>query len=99
MKNGYVYTVEGNTSGQNGEVNEGGGMFLKSYSLSYSRLYGYGTPRYTDNGGSAVDSVNVKDGGTLTASANPTRYGSNFAGWYCNPELTDPYDFSASCAV
>ena len=48
---GYVYTVEGNTSGQNGEVNDGGGVFLKSYSLSYSRLYGYGTPAYADNSG------------------------------------------------
>ena len=104
VKNGYVYTVEGNTSGQNGEVNEGGGVFLKSYSLSYSRLYGYGIPAYTDNsghkiqfdsnGGSAVASVSVKDGGTLTAPANPTRYGFNFVGWYCNPELTDPYDYS-----
>ena len=41
VSGGYVYTVEGNTSGQNGEVNEGGGVFLKSYALSYSRLYGY----------------------------------------------------------
>lgn len=104
VSGGYVYTVEGNTSGQNGEVNEGGGVFLKSYSLSYSRLYGYGTPAYTDNsghtitfdsnGGSEVGSVNVKDGGTLTAPANPTRYGFNFLGWYCDPELKDPYDFS-----
>lgn len=104
VKNGYVYTVEGNTSGQNGEVNEGGGVFLKSYSLNYSRLYGYGIPNYQNNsghtitfdsnGGSAVASVSVSDGKTLSAPANPTRYGFNFVGWYCNPELTDPYDFS-----
>ena len=104
VKNGYVYTVEGNTGGQNGEVNEGGGVFLKSYALSYSRLYGYGTPAYTDNsghtvtfdsnGGSSVAKVNVKDGSTLTAPANPTRYGFNFVGWYCDPGLNDPYNFS-----
>lgn len=104
VSGGYVYTVEGNTSGQNGEVNEGGGVFLKSYSLNYSRLYGYGIPAYQDNsghtisfdsnGGSSVASVNVKDGSTLTQPANPTRYGFNFVGWYCNPELTDPYNFS-----
>lgn len=102
----YVYTIEGNTSGQNGEVNDGGGVFAKSYSLSYSRLLGYGVPAYQDNsghkitfesnGGSAVNSVNVKDGATLTQPANPTRYGFDFGGWYCNPELTDPYDFSKS---
>ncbi|MBQ4566190.1 MAG: InlB B-repeat-containing protein, partial [Oscillospiraceae bacterium] len=105
VSNGYVYTVEGNTSGQNGEVNEGGGVFLKSYSLSYSRLYGYGTPNYSNNsghtisfdsnGGSAVADVQVKEGGTLSAPANPTRYGFNFVGWYCNPELTDPYVFGS----
>ncbi len=101
-----VYTIEGNTSGQNGEVNDGGGVFAKSYSLSYSRLLGYGTPDYQDNsghkitfdsnGGSAVSSVNVKNDAKLTQPADPTRYGFDFGGWYCNPELTDPYDFSKS---
>ena len=43
---GRVYTIEGNTSGQNGEVNEGGGCFAKSYSLGYSRIVGYATPNY-----------------------------------------------------
>jgi len=102
---GRVYTVEGNTGGQNYEINEGGGVFLKSYPLSYERLYGYGIPAYQDNsghkitfdsnGGTAVASVNVKDGACLTPPAAPSRFGFNFAGWYCNPELTDPYDFSA----
>ncbi len=104
VSNGKVYTVEGNTSGQNGEVNDGGGVFLKSYSLSYGRLFGYGVPAYQDNsghkitfdsnGGSSVSSVNVKQGAALTEPAHPSRYGFNFEGWYCNPELTDPYDFS-----
>ncbi len=100
----YVYTIEGNTSGQNGEVNDGGGVFAKSYRLNYERLLGYGTPAYQDNsghtikfesnGGSAVSSVNVKDGNTLSEPTAPTKYGFDFGGWYCNPELTDPYDFS-----
>jgi len=104
---GYtVYTIEGNTSGQNGEVNDGGGVFAKSYSLSYSRLLGYGIPAYQDNsghtikfesnGGSAVSSVNVKDGSALSRPADPTKYGFDFGGWYCNPELTDAYDFSSA---
>ncbi len=103
VSNGYVYTVEGNTSPQQGEYNEGGGVFLKSYALSYSRLLGYGIPAYQDNsghkitfesnGGSYVAPVNVKDGATLAEPAHPSRYGFNFEGWYCNPELTDPYNF------
>ena len=41
-----VYTIEGNTSGASGVVANGGGVFKKSYSLSNSRIYGYGRPAY-----------------------------------------------------
>ena len=49
---------------------------------------------FVSNGGSEVASVSVRDGATVTKPTDPTRYGYTFAGWYCNPELTDPYDFS-----
>ena len=39
-----VYTVEGNTSGASGVIDNGGGVFRKSYSLSYTRIAGYGRP-------------------------------------------------------
>lgn len=42
----YVYTIEGNTSGQSGVVGNGGGVFEKKYALGYSRIYGYGRPAY-----------------------------------------------------
>ena len=42
----YVYTIEGNTSSQAGVVANGGGVFTKSYALSYNRIYGYGRPDY-----------------------------------------------------
>ncbi len=64
------------------------------------QTYGYNnmaikhTITFESNGGSAVEDVKVKDGDTLTAPTNPIRLGFDFAGWYCNPELTDPYDFS-----
>ena len=41
-----VYTIEGNTSGASGVVANGGGVCRKSYSLNYSRIYGYGRPAY-----------------------------------------------------
>lgn len=41
-----VYTVEGNTSGSSGVVANGGGVFKKSYSLTYARIAGYGRPNY-----------------------------------------------------
>lgn len=43
-----VYTVEGNTSGSSGVVSNGGGVFKKSYSLTYGRIAGYGRPKYDD---------------------------------------------------
>ena len=41
-----VYTVEGNTSGAYGVIDNGGGVCKKSYSLTYHRIIGYGRPDY-----------------------------------------------------
>ena len=43
---GRVYTIEGNTSGASGVIDNGGGVCEKSYSLSDPRIAGYGHPRY-----------------------------------------------------
>ncbi len=51
------------------------------------------TVTFDSNGGSAVDPIKVKNGESIAAPAAPTKYAFNFAGWYCNPELTDPYTF------
>ncbi len=42
----YVYTLEGNTSSQDGVESEGGGMFFKQYSLTGSSLVGFGSMPY-----------------------------------------------------
>lgn len=41
-----VYTIEGNTSGASGVIDNGGGVCQKRYSITYSRIYGYGRPNY-----------------------------------------------------
>ncbi len=41
-----VYTVEGNTSSASGVVENGGAVAAKSYSLTYSKIAGYGRPNY-----------------------------------------------------
>lgn len=41
-----VYTVEGNTSSASGVVANGGCVAKKSYSLSYSKIMGYGDINY-----------------------------------------------------
>ena len=42
----HVYTIEGNTSSTKGVVANGGAVAEKSYSKTYSRIYGYGRPNY-----------------------------------------------------
>lgn len=44
VDNTYVYTVEGNTSGANGVVANGGGVCKKKYKLNNDRIAGYGRP-------------------------------------------------------
>ena len=41
-----VYTIEGNTSGANGVVANGGGVCRKSYNLNYASIAGYGRPEW-----------------------------------------------------
>lgn len=46
VDNSYVYTIEGNTSGSAGIVDNGGGVFKKKYALNNARIAGYGRPKY-----------------------------------------------------
>lgn len=48
VDNTYVYTVEGNTSSKSGVVENGGSVEKKKYSLNYSKIYGYGRPKYKE---------------------------------------------------
>jgi len=56
VDNTYVYTIEGNTSGANGVIANGGGVCKKKYKLTYNRLAGFGRPDY----GVAVTTVPTK---------------------------------------
>lgn len=48
VKNGCVYTIEGNTSSASGVVTNGGSVAEKSYSLTYNRILGYGDINYEE---------------------------------------------------
>ena len=41
-----VHTIEGNTSGGSTMIANGGGVFAKSYALTYGKILGYGRPKY-----------------------------------------------------
>lgn len=47
VENGKVYTIEGNTSGASGVIDNGGGVAKKSYKISNSKILGYGRPDYS----------------------------------------------------
>lgn len=67
----YVYTVEGNTSSASGVVANGGAVAKKSYSRSYSRIAGYGRPKYdveTSSGTTSTPTVKPTTPSTPTAS-------------------------------
>lgn len=48
VADGKVYTIEGNTSGASGVIDNGGGVAKKSYSTKFSKILGYGKPKYSN---------------------------------------------------
>ncbi|MBQ3252166.1 MAG: CHAP domain-containing protein [Oscillospiraceae bacterium] len=46
VDNTKVYTIEGNTSGANSLITNGGGVKKKSYKLTSTYIHGYGRPAY-----------------------------------------------------
>ena len=66
-----VYTIEGNTSSAAGVVANGGAVAMKSYSRSYSKIDGYGHPRYD-----AAEPVS--GGGSSGSSATPAKKKANY---------------------
>jgi hypothetical protein len=48
VDNTYIYTVEGNTSSTSDVEPNGGGVFLKKYLLTNSKIAGYGRPNYDE---------------------------------------------------
>jgi uncharacterized repeat protein (TIGR02543 family) len=67
-----------------------------NYDIAYTR----GTPRdvvtvsYDSNGGSAIDSQSVFAGDPTAEPPTPTLPGFEFAGWFIDPGLTVPWNFS-----
>lgn len=47
VRNGRVYTIEGNTTTAAGVIPNGGGVVEKSYSLTYAYIDGYGRPDWS----------------------------------------------------
>ena len=54
----------------------------------------YYTVRFETDGGSAVPAQSVAHGRTAFEPDDPYKNGSSFEGWYADPDLTRPFDFS-----
>lgn len=78
--NKYVYTVEGNTSGASGVVANGGGVCKKKYSLTNSKIAGYGYPKYDPEPESKADST--KNTKVITATESADKFSKSLAGTY-----------------
>lgn len=66
----YVYTVEGNTSGANGVVANGGGVCKKKYKRTYNRLAGFGRPNYGTASTSTPSAETQPEDATPVSSAS-----------------------------
>lgn len=69
-----VHTVEGNTSGASGVIDNGGGVCKKSYSINNGRIAGYGRPAYGEQvqkteQGTSYTVYTIKQGDTLWSIA------------------------------
>lgn len=71
----YVYTIEGNTSGDAGVVANGGMVYgNKKYALNYSRIAGYGSVAYDAESTTISSTTSTKT--TTTASTKKTYSGT-----------------------
>lgn len=81
VTSGYIYTIEGNTSGGSSVVDNGGGVAKKCYEKGYEKILSYGRPKYT----------NV--GTTTPATSTPTTKDANGCP-YAKPTKTLKYGMS-----
>lgn len=79
VKDGKVLTVEGNTSGASGVVDNGGGVAKKTYAISQTKILGYGRPDYSIISGKKTED-SKKNVGTGSASATNSGYYKKYTG-------------------
>ena len=96
INNNKIYTIEGNTNGGSTLEANGGAVAKKSYSLNYSKIAGYGRPKY----------INIGPNLTIPAEKPILREGSkgtsvlflqqclNYLG--ANPKLKEDGDFGTN---
>ena len=69
-----VYTIEANTSGEAGVIDNGGGVFKKSYYRNDGNISGYGRPRYDEE--TTTVEEDIKEEATVSIVLNELKKGS-----------------------
>ncbi len=64
VSDGYVHTIEGNTSGEAGLEANGGGVFQKRYPLDSGYILGYGHPDYENSKEEGFDLAKIYQNGS-----------------------------------
>ena len=73
---------------QNGNLNVDWWQFYSRAGIAVHNV------SFETNGGSSVEGQQVENGKMAVKPEDPTKDGYLFDGWYSNPELTVPFDFS-----
>ena len=99
----YVYTIEGNTSSASGVVANGGAVAKKSYSLNYTRIAGYGRPKYDAEPGNTTTTTSTpttttKKEGTCTVNVKVLQKGSEGANVKALQALLIGYGYNCGTA-
>ncbi len=82
VKDGRVYTVEGNTSGGSDYIANGGGVAAKSYPLTYSYILGYGHPEYKEDDITKDEVLDIiKEYEAQKAAADPSSWSEDARTW------------------
>lgn len=95
VTSGYVYTIEGNTSGGSTVVDNGGGVAKKCYERGYYKILSYGRPKYTNTDCPAISApaststTKDKNGCPYAKPTKTLSYGMHDDGvkwmkWYLN---------------
>lgn len=74
----YIYTIEGNTSGGSTVVDNGGGVAKKKYLRTYSKILGYGRPKYESENTTNTTTNSVSKSNTSTS--NTVSYYKKYTG-------------------
>lgn len=75
-----LYTIEGNTSTGKGVIDNGGGVAKKCYPLTYSKILGYGKPKYESEITTTTSQSSTTSSSKTTTKTSEVTYYKKYTG-------------------